>query len=74
MSGNNDLLLGQVLGNQQAQTVMMQEILTNQRDFDKRLRRVEKQSAINGAVAGGVISVLVTAIGAGVKAKLGLGA
>jgi hypothetical protein len=72
MSGN-ELLIGKVLGNQQAQTVLMQEILTNQREFNQRLSKVEKQSAVNGAVAGGLISVLVTAVGATVKAKLGIG-
>lgn len=73
MSDENTLLLGEIKG--KMDLLIDGQNRTNERldSMDARLRKVETKAAVNGAVAGGIISVGIALAQEKLKALLGIG-
>lgn len=73
MSDEHTLLLGEIKG--KLDLVIAGQDKTNTRldSMDSRLRSVETKAAVNGGLAGGIISVTIVLAQEKLKAMLGLG-
>ena len=63
--------IGNLQGSVQAGQEQRKELIAWMQKLDERLRLVEKKAAVNGMVAGGVVTIILTVFGSFFKIQYG---